>query len=206
MEERRARALNAFNDDVMRKVIVSNLISLDGFISGPNGEIDWFKWDKEVEDYVKAQLGSMDTILFGRVTYELMASYWPTATAATNDQMIIDAMNNLPKIVFSKTLEKVEWNNSRLVKDDIEGEVAKLKRQPGKDMVIYGSGGIVSTLTQMGLIDEYRIFVNPIVLGNGKPLFKDIQSRLTLKHINTKSFGNGLVLLCYRPEEKNDRA
>lgn len=202
MEERRAQALNAFNGDVVRKVIVSNLISLDGFISGPNGEIDWFKWDKEVEDYVKVQLGSMDTILFGRVTYELMASYWPTATAATNDQMIIDAMNNLPKIVFSKTLEKVEWKNSRLVKENIAEEISQLKRQPGKDMVIYGSGGIVSTLTQMGLIDEYRIFVNPIVLGNGKPLFKDIQSRLTLKHINTKTFGNGLVLLCYRPEEK----
>lgn len=189
----------------MRKIIVSNLISLDGFISGPNGEIDWFKYDKEVEDYGKVQLSSVDTILFGRVTFELMASYWPTATAAANDQMIIDAMNNLPKIVFSKTLKKVDWKNSRLVKDDIEGEVAKLKQQPGKDMVIYGSGSIVSTLAQAGLIDEYRIFVNPVVLGNGKPLFKDIQSRLTLKHINTKTFGNGLVLLCYRPEEKNNR-
>lgn len=189
----------------MRNVIVSNLISLDGFISGPNGEIDWFGWDKELESYGKEQLGSMGAILFGRVTYELMASYWPTATAATNDQMIIDAMNNLPKIVFSKTLEKVEWNNSRLVKDDIEGEVARLKREPGKDMVIYGSGSIVSALAQAGLIDEYRIFVNPVVLGSGKPLFKDIQSRLNLKHINTKTFGNGLVLICYRPEEKNNQ-
>lgn len=186
----------------MRKVIVSNLISLDGFISGPNGEIDWFGWDKELESYGKDQLGSMGTILFGRVTNELMASYWPTATAAANDQMIIDAMNNLPKIVFSKTLEKVEWKNSRLVKENIAEEISKLKRQPGKDMVIYGSGSIVSALAQAGLIDEYRIFVNPVVLGSGKPLFQDIKNRLNLKHINTKTFGNGLVLICYRSEEK----
>lgn len=189
----------------MRKIIVSNLISLDGFISGPNGEIDWFSWDKEVEDYGKVQLNSMDTILFGRVTYELMASYWPTATAATDDQMIIDAMNNLPKIVFSKTLDKVEWKNSRLVDENIAEEIMKLKAQPGKDIVIFGSGSIVSALSRAGLIDEYRIFVNPVVLGSGKPLFKDIQNRLTLKHISTKTFGNGLVLLCYRPEEKNNR-
>ncbi len=189
----------------MRKVIVSNLVSLDGFISGPNGEIDWFGWDKELESYGKDQLASIDTILFGRVTYELMASYWPAATAATDNQMIIDAMNNLPKIVFSKTLEKAEWKNSRLVKENIAEEITKLKRQPGKDMVIYGSGSIVSALAQAGLIDEYRIFVNPVVLGSGKPFFKDITNRLALKLLNTKTFGNGLVLICYRPEEKNNQ-
>jgi dihydrofolate reductase len=184
----------------MRKVIVSNLISLDGFIAGPKGEIDWFGWDKELESYSKEQLGSMGTILFGRVTYELMAGYWPTATADTIDQIIINAMNNLPKVVFSKTLYKVEWNNSRLVKDDIEGEVAGLKRGPGKDIVIYGSGSIVSALAQAGLIDEYRIFVNPVVLGSGKPQFGDINDRINLKLLSTKTFGNGLVLLCYEPD------
>jgi dihydrofolate reductase len=186
----------------MRKVIVSNLVSLNGFIAGLNGEIDWFGWDKELENFCKDQLGSMGTILFGRVTYELMASYWPTATADTNDQVIIDAMNNLPKVVFSRTLDKVEWKNSRLVKDDIEGEVAGLKREPGKDIVIYGSGSIVSALTQAGLIDEYRIFVNPVILGSGKPMFRGIDNRLNLKHIDTKTFGNGLVLLCYEPDRK----
>jgi dihydrofolate reductase len=189
----------------MRKVIVSNLVSLDGFISGPNGEIDWFSWDKELENYSKEQLGSMGTILFGRVTYELMASYWPAATAATDDQMIIDAMNNLPKVVFSRTLDKVEWKNSRLVKENIAEEITKLKAQPGKDMVIYGSGSIVSALARAGLIDEYRIFVNPVVLGGGNPLFQDIKSKLNLKHLNTKTFGSGLVLICYRPDEKNNR-
>ncbi len=193
-------ASTAFNGDDMRKVIVSNLISLDGFIAGPKGEIDWFGWDKELESYSKEQLGSMGTILFGRVTYELMAGYWPTATADTIDQIIINAMNNLPKVVFSKTLYKVEWNNSRLVKDDIEGEVAGLKRGPGKDIVIYGSGSIVSALAQAGLIDEYRIFVNPVVLGSGKPQFGDINDRINLKLLSTKTFGNGLVLLCYEPD------
>ena len=134
-----------------------------------------------------------------------MANYWPSPAAAKDDPIIADRMNNLPKIVFSKTLEKVEWKNSRLVKENIAKEISKLKRQPGKDMVIYGSGSIVSALAQAGLIDEYRIFVNPIVLGSGKPLFKDIKNRLNLKLLNTKTFGNGLVLLCYRPEEKNNR-
>jgi dihydrofolate reductase len=184
----------------MRKVIVSNLISLDGFIAGPNGEIDWFSWDKELESHSKDQIASMGAILFGRVTYELMADYWPNASDTENDPAIIDAMNNLPKVVFSRTLESVEWNNSRLVKGDIEGEVARLKREPEKDIVIFGSGSIVSALSQAGLIDEYRIFVNPVVLGGGKPSFPGMRSRLGLKHINTKTFGSGLVLICYQPD------
>jgi dihydrofolate reductase len=98
----------------MRKIIVSNYVSLDGFFAGPNGEYDWFVWDEETAEYVKEMLASIDTLLFGRVTYELMASYWPTASPPTEDPVIIDAMNNLPKIVFSRTLEKVEWNNSCL--------------------------------------------------------------------------------------------
>lgn len=194
---------NLFNGEVMRKVIVSNLVSLDGFIAGPNGEIDWFSWDKELEAYCKDQIAWMGAILFGRVTYELMAGYWPGASDKENDPAIIDAMNNLPKIVFSRTLENVPWNNSRLVKDDIEGEVARLKREPGKDIVIYGSGSIVSALSQAGLIDEYRIFVNPVVLGGGKPSFPNIKSRLIMKHTDTRTFGSGLVLLCYEPRVEN---
>lgn len=186
----------------MRKVIVSNYVTLDGFFAGPNGEWDWFVWDEETAKYSKELLSSIDTILFGRVTYELMASYWPTASPATEDPIIIDAMNNLPKIVFSKTLEKVEWKKSRLIKGNIADEVAQLKQQPGKDMVIYGSGSIVSTLTQLGLIDDYRIFVNPVVLGSGKPLFKDIKDRLNLELLTTKTFDCGVVLLHYQPAKK----
>ncbi len=186
----------------MRKIIVSNYVTLDGFFAGPNGEIDWFVWDTETAKYSKELLKSIDTILFGRVTYELMASYWPTASPPAEDPVIIDAMNNLPKIVFSKTLDKVAWKNSRLVKGNIAEEISQLKQEPGKDMVIYGSGSIVSTLAQRGLIDDYRIFVNPVVLGSGKPLFKGLNDRLNLKLLKTKTFDCGVVLLHYEPPKK----
>jgi dihydrofolate reductase len=185
----------------MRKIIVSNLVSLDGFMAGPNGELDWFVVDEEFNDYANDLLSKVDAILFGRVTYQLMANYWPTPSAITNEPLIADKMNNLPKIVFSKTLEKVEWNNSRLVKDNIEGEISKLKQQPGKDIVIFGSGSIVSTFTQSGLIDEYRITVNPVVLGSGKPLFKSIKDRIKMKLLKKKTFDSGVVLLYYEPEK-----
>ena len=111
----------------MRRVIVANLVSLDGFIAGPNGEIDWFNVDKEFERYAVDFISTIDTMVYGRITYQLMASYWPTASATTDDQRIIDAMNNFPKVVFSKTLNTIEWKNARLVKEDIGGEISKLK-------------------------------------------------------------------------------
>jgi dihydrofolate reductase len=141
----------------------------------------------------------MDTILFGRVTYQLMAGYWLTAKPETDNPRIIEAMNKLPKIVFSKTLKSVDWNNSRLVKGDVTGEVAKLKAQPGKDMVIYGSSSIVSALAAAGMIDEDRIFAVPVVLGRGKLLFRDITKRFSLKLQEARTFGAGLVLLRYHP-------
>jgi dihydrofolate reductase len=185
----------------MRKVIAAEHVTLDGLFAGPNGEIDWFKPpNKEMAKYAINQLGITDTILFGRVTYEMMASYWPSASAPTEDPILIDWMNNLPKIVFSKTLKKAEWKNSRLIKDNIAEEIQKMKRQPGKDMVILGSGSIVSAFTDLGLIDEYQLFVNPIVLGKGKPLFKELNDRHKLKLTNTKTFSNGVVLLHYRSD------
>jgi dihydrofolate reductase len=186
-------------ENKMRKVIVSMMVTLDGFFAGPNGEIDWHVVDEEFNEYANDFLSSVDTLLFGRVTYQLMADYWPSPSATTDDPIIADKMNQLRKIAFSKTLEKVEWNNSRLVKGNIAEEIAKLKQQPGKDMAIFGSGSIVSTLTQLGLIDEYRIMVNPVVLGNGKPLFKDIHDKLNLKLLRTKTFRSGNIMLCYQP-------
>ena len=183
----------------MRKVIVSNLMTLDGFFAGPAGELDWFVWDVEMAEYMKEQLGALDTILFGRVTYQMMADYWPTARSPEEDPAIIEAMNTLPKIVFSTTLAKTEWQNSRLVKNDIDEEVAKLKQEPGKDMVIFGSGSIVSAFTRSGLIDEYRIFINPVVLGLGMPMFTGLNQRLKLQTLGTKTFPCGAVLLQYRP-------
>jgi dihydrofolate reductase len=187
----------------MRKVIVSNLVTLDGFFAGPNGEIDWHVVDEEFFNYVKFELqNEVDTILFGRVTYEGMASYWPTPAAAQNDPDTTDYMNKTPKIVFSKTLAKADWNNSTLVKGDLAQEVSKLKQQPGKNLVIYGSGTIVSALAQLGLIDDYRIFVVPVVLGRGKPLFSDITMPINLKLLRTKTFKTGVVLLSYEPDRK----
>jgi dihydrofolate reductase len=187
----------------MRKVIVSNYMTLDGFFAGPHEELDWFVWDEETAADARELLGSVDTILFGRVTYELMAGYWPTATPPEEDPVIIEAMNSLAKIVFSTTLEKVGWHNSRLIKENMAAEIAKMKQQSGRDMVIFGSGSIVSALAQLGLIDEYRIFVNPVVLGSGKPLFKGIMERTRLQHLTTRTFRNGVVLLCYQPAERN---
>lgn len=154
----------------MRKVILSNAVTLDGFFEGPNKELDWQIVDEENKKYAIDLLSNVDALLFGRVTYQLMADYWPAA--ATNPSIskseleIADKMNNLPKIVFSKTLQEVKWNNSRLVKENSAEEISKMKQQSGKDMAIFGSGSIVSTFMQHGLIDEYRIIVNPVVLGS----------------------------------------
>jgi dihydrofolate reductase len=183
----------------MRKIIVSNLISLDGYYAGPNGEIDWFVniADKELEEYGINLIGNVDTMLFGRITYELMESYWPTAKPENDAPRIIEAMNNYPKVILSKTLEKVSWKNSTLIKGEAVEEVAKLKQQHGKDIVIYGSGSIVALLVEKDLIDDYRILVCPVILGKGKRMFKDSGSRLGLKLADTKKFESGLVLLHY---------
>ncbi|MGZ6239174.1 MAG: dihydrofolate reductase family protein [Syntrophales bacterium] len=189
-----------------RKVIVSEMVSLDSFFAGPTGEIDWHIVDEEFNQYAIDLLNTVDTILFGRVTYQLFESYWPTAatnpSTSMSDLEIAHQINNMTKIVFSRTLERVEWKNARLLKEIIPAEIVMMKQQPGKDMVIYGSGSIVSALMNLGLIDEYRVIVNPVILGNGKPLFKGLRNKLNLRLLETKTFGSGNVLLCYKPEEK----
>jgi len=181
------------------------MVTLDGFFEGPNKELDWQIVDGENKEYAIDLLSKVDALLFGRVTYQLMADYWPAAatnpSTSKSDLEIAHKMNNLPKIVFSKTLQEVRWNNSRLVKENIAEEISKMKQQPGKDMVIFGSGSIVSTFMQHGLIDEYRIIVNPIVLGNGNPLFKGINGKQNLKLLNTKVFDSGIVILFYEPAQ-----
>jgi dihydrofolate reductase len=186
----------------MRKVILFMMVTLDGFFEGPNGEIDWHNVDQEFNKFAIEQMDSVDILLFGRKTYELMASYWPTPAATTDDPIVADKMNRLPKIVFSKTLSSVEWQNTRLVKENVAEEVAKLKHQPGKDLIIFGSSDLAVTFIQHGLLDEFRIMVNPVVLGNGKPLFKGIKDRLNLKLLKTKTFRSGNVLLYYEPVKK----
>ncbi len=183
----------------MRKLVMFNLVSLDGYFEGPGRDISWHNVDAEFNEYAAEMRNSSDTFIFGRVTYELMARFWPTPEAMKNDPVIAEMMNSLPKIVFSRTLERAEWNNTRLVKGNLVEEIKKIKMLPGKDLTILGSGSIVSQLAPIGLIDEFRILVNPVVLGRGTPLFNGIKDKLNLKLLKTKTFTSGNVLLCYEP-------
>src|SRR5262249_41155733 len=146
-----------------------------------------------------ANAKSGGTLLFGRVTYELMAGYWATPMAAKNTPTIAERMNHLPKIVFSRTLDKASWNNTRILKGDLAAEIRKLKQEPGDDMVILGSGSIVSQRAQEGLIDEYQIVVSPIALGRGRTLFDGVKNRQPLKLTKSRAFANGNVFLVYEP-------
>jgi dihydrofolate reductase len=188
---------------LMRRLLFFMLTSLDGFYEGPGHAIDWHNVDEEFNEFANAQLDSAGMLLFGRVTYEMMAAYWPTEAAVKDDPVTAAAMNRLPKIVFSRTLPKATWQNTRLVKDNITEEVAKLKQQPGKDLFIFGSSDLAVSLIQAGLIDEFRILLNPLALGNGKALFKGLPGRLELELIKTRTFKSGNVLLYYRPKEKS---
>jgi dihydrofolate reductase len=186
----------------MRKLIVFNNVTLDGYFTDMNGDMSWAhkdEQDAEWNAFVGGNASGGGELLFGRITYDLMASYWPTPAAIKNDPVVAEGMNNLPKVVFSRTLARPSWNNTKLVKGDIAAEVRKMKKEPGKDMVIMGSGSIVSQLAQEGVIDEYQIVVIPVVLGKGRTMFDGIKRKLTLKPTKTRAFGNGNVVLCYEP-------
>lgn len=183
----------------MKKVIVSEMVTLDGFIAGPNGEIDWHNVDAEFNEFAIAQLDSVDTLIFGRVTYQLMADFWPTPAGTAENAAIAERMNKTQKVVFSRTLERLEWQNCRLVKGNVVEEVRRLKDQPGKDMVIFGSGTIVTELTKHCVVDEYRLFVNPVVLGNGIPVIRGVGDRILFRLLDSRRFANGNVLLFYGP-------
>jgi dihydrofolate reductase len=186
----------------MRKVIMFNLITLDGYFSGPNGDISWHQVDDEFNEYSIQQLHSCGGLIFGRVTYQLMASYWPTKQAKENDPMVAELMNSLPKYVFSNTLNTLDWNHAQLMQGEARNEVKSLKQQPGKDLYIFGSATLSATFIKNELIDEYRLMVNPIVLGSGISLFKNHGEMLKMKLISTKSFKNGNVLLDHQANGK----
>jgi dihydrofolate reductase len=183
----------------MRKLIVQEMLSADGFFCGPNGEIDWHNVDAEFNAFAIDVLNSVDTLVFGRVTYDLMASYWPKPEALKDDPMIAEKMNSLPKIVFSKTKDSLAWNNSTVMNEIRVDEIQAMKQLPGKDIIIYGSGMIVAQMTQLGLIDEFRFIINPIILGKGRTLFTPLEARQKLKLLETKTFASGNVLCRYQP-------
>ena len=186
----------------MSRLVVFNNVSLDGYFVDRNGDMSWAhntipdpEWDAFGAENAKG--GGI--LLFGRVTYQLMAGYWPTPLAAQNDPIVAEHINALPKVVFSRTLEQASWSHTTLVKGDLAEEVRKLKQAPGQGMVVLGSGSVVSQLAQEGLVDEYQLVVNPVVLGAGRTLFDGIGEKLALKLIKTRAFRNGNVLLCYEP-------
>jgi dihydrofolate reductase len=184
----------------MRKLVVFNHVTLDGYFTDMNGDMSWaHTQDAEWNAFVADNAKGGGVLVFGRITYELMASYWPTPLALENDPVVAERMNNLPKVVFSRTMDKASWNNTKLVKGDIAAAIRTMKQEPGADMVIFGSGSIVSQLAQDGLIDEFQIVVNPIVLGKGRTMFDGIKEKLTFKLTKTRAFGNGNVFLCYEP-------
>ena len=187
----------------MRKLIASTFVSLDGFVAAQNEDMSWVmeNFNEQMGKYAGDLMESMDAILLGRVTYEIMTSFWPGQTESTSPGA--GKMNHTPKIVFSRTLKKATWgtyDNVTIVKDKAAEEVARLKQQPGRNMVIYGSANLVRGFTQLGLIDEYQLLVHPVLLGAGKPLFAAMPKRVNLKLVRTESFKNDVVVLYYRPK------
>lgn len=182
----------------MRKLIFQVMVSLDGYVEGPNGELDWHNVDEEFNDYAITLLHSVDTLLFGRKTYEMMAAYWPSPHAVEDDPIVAEHMNTLKKIVCSNTIERVEWYNSELLNGNVAEHIFQLKQRPGKDIAVLGSCGLMQTLMPHKLVDEYRIITNPTVLGSGKPLFEGYNERLSLQHDKALIFNSGNVLNYYK--------
>jgi len=193
----------------MRKIKLQMQLSLDGFVCGPDGEMDWmvWNWDDVLKNYVAELTNSVDTFLLGRSTGEGMAVYWPTVTSNPEsneeEKWMAERLNNLPKIVFSRTIPHINWTNVRVASDIVE-EVKELKQEPGKDIMIYGGAGIVSSFIRENLIDEYHLFINPVVIGKGKTIFGDIRHTMKLNLVNITRSTTGIVIFHYIPETENE--
>lgn len=185
----------------MRKLKLQVQISIDGFISGTKGEMDWlnFNWSSDLNDYVIQLTEPVDTILLGRNLAEGFIPHWTAALNQAVPEPGADKMVNTPKIVFTKTLEKSKWENTILAKGKLADEVNTLKRKPGSDMIAYGGGKFVSSLNKEKLIDELHLFVNPAAIGNGVPIFAEIGEKQNYQLLNAKSFECGIVVLVYKP-------
>lgn len=184
----------------MGRLISFMMISLDGYMAAVNDAIDWQVIDDEFNQFAADQLNAVATLVFGRVTYEGMASYWTTPEAMADDPIIAAKMNELPKIVFSSTLASADWQPTTLIKDRIPEAVAELKQQSGQDLIILGSSNLTASLINLGLVDELRVMVSPVLLGAGKSLFEGVNPPLKLKLIETRNFKAGNVLHIYQPD------
>ena len=188
----------------MRKLFLQINTSLDGYIEDPTGEIDWHFVDDEFEEFINATLRSIDAMVFGRVAYEKLAQYWPTAAsnpeASAQHVEAAHLMNELPKYVVSDSIDHAEWQNSHIVSGDVEGEIRALKARAGNDIALFAGAGIASSFVRLGLIDEYRIIVNPILLGAGTRLFNGGHEKTKLRLLGTRQFGSGALVLSYAVE------
>jgi dihydrofolate reductase len=187
----------------VRKLAVFNSISLDGYFTDQNGDMSWAHNNSpEFDAFVEGNAKGGGVLVFGRVTYDLMASFWPTPTASQYYPIVAERMNALQKVVISRTMQKPMWNNTRLIKADIAAELRRMKQESASDLVIMGSGSIVSQLAPEGLIDEYQVVVVPVVLGKGRTMFDGAKERMNLKLVTSRTFDNGNVFICYEPVRK----
>ena len=187
----------------MRKLVISMNVTLDGFMAGPDCGLDWHfeRWSSEMAESLSHYLGNADTIILGSVTYKAMADYWPKRAACLSisreDIAFADMMNSYTKVVFSKTIHETNWNNSRLVRGNLKSEILKMKREEGKDMIVFGSGKLATAMIREDLVDEYRLWIHPLLLGSGKPFFNAIDNKHELRLIDRNSFPSGVVELRY---------
>ena len=187
----------------MRKLTAFNFITLNGYYKGSNGDISWHvhnahNQDTEESNFAEKGANSGNSLLFGRVTYEMMAGYWPSSMAIENSPIVAEGMNEANKIVFSKTLQKAEWNNTTLIRGNLVEEIQKIKQLPGNNITILGSGSIITQLAEAGLIDEYQFMVDPVAIGGGTSIFNNINHSLNLKLTEAKTFKSGAVVLSYQ--------
>lgn len=188
----------------MRRLTVFNSVTLDGYFTGTNGDLSWAHKNADAEwnaFTAENASGGGGELLFGRITYEMMASFWPTPAAEQSQPEVAAGMNAMPKVVFSRTLKDASWSNTKLVKDDPVSAVRRMKSERGDDLLIFGSGTIVSQLTQARLIDEYQIVLVPIILGAGRTMFEGLKKPLNLKRTKSRAFGNGNMVLSYEPAD-----
>ncbi len=187
----------------MARLIVFNHVSIDGYFVDENNDMHWAhatKQDAEWNAFVAENASGNGALAFGRLTYEMMAGFWPSPIAASRDAALADRMNSLRKLVFSRTLDQASWSNTRLVKGEAVEQMRLIKQEPGApDVAILGSGKLTASMAAAGLIDEFQVVVNPIVLGKGRTMFEGIPGRLGLRLTKSRAFGNGNVLLCYQP-------
>jgi dihydrofolate reductase len=185
----------------MRKLISCMHISLDGFVAGPNGEMNWIKVDEEIFDHVGKRVGETDTALYGRVTYEMMQNYWPNAgdkpSASRHDIKHSKWYNKAHKIVLSKTMKGASLTNTTIISDNLSNEINKIKQGAGTEILVFGSPTATHSLIQQNLIDGYSLFVNPIILGQGIPLFTGIKDKIKLNLLTTHQFASGVTELNY---------